>query len=109
MAPSHTSPTLGFATPHPAWCQLKSTSWVGQRTIKRAGRGWAPWAPNFSVYSVANYAAPCLQTVEVPNIPINDRVTKHERDRCRGGEKHPEGHQTIFLAEVERYEYQGAE
>ena len=100
--PPHTPLNLGFPTPPQGNDQPKGRvqGGGGENQDERLGRGSVS-----SVCSVANKS----QTVEVSNVPINDRTTKHKRDRCRGGEKHAERHQTIFLADVERYEYQGAE
>ena len=82
----------------------------GRKTPKS---GWAGLgsvlSKNISVSSVANDAVPHLHAVEVPNVPIDDRTAKHERDRRRRGEKDTKRHQAISFAEVERYEYQRAE
>ncbi len=104
-------PLLWFPDPQTQRSEKTRVSWRGETRNHKQGPGGDGLCEleEFSVPSVANNAVPHLHAVEVPNVPIDDRTAKHERDRRRGGEKDTKRHQAISFAEVERYEYQRAE
>ena len=69
MTPSHTSPTLGFPTPGPGVCNRLTVKdgWRKGKSTKGGGAGLCDLGVLCGSYE--------LQTVEVPNVRINGRIT----------------------------------